>query len=299
MRRYWGLALSGGALRASTHIGVLKVLEEAGLRPDYIAGTSMGSLIGGLYAAGLQTDEITNFLVKDENFLKLFYSSFSLKRLFLILRGWAKSKLKLQGSARGAPLGLIGGGAFEKVLSRVLGEKTCSDLKLPFAAVAADLNSNERVIFASPKYLPGPLPPRSVRREGKLVEAIRASCSIPGVFAPKIIDEHCLVDGMVTDNLPVEVVRYMGADIVVAVGVEHIGRKLAPVDNIFEVITQSVELMSSEMTQIRVDQYAHLYIRPQIFDVGHLDLAKIPYCIQRGESAAKEALPQLRKLIWL
>lgn len=299
MRRYWGLALSGGALRATTHIGVLKVLEEEGLRPDYLAGTSMGSLIGGLYASGLKADEIRGFLVEDENFLKLFYSSFSLKRLFLILKRWVKSKLKLQGSAKGAPLGLIGGGAFEKVLGAVLGEQTFSDLGLPFAAVAADLNSNERVIFASSKYLPGPLPPRSVRREGELVEAIRASCSIPGVFAPKIIGELCLVDGMVIDNLPVEVVKYMGADVVVAVGVDHIGRKLAPVDNIFEVLTQSVEMMSSEMTQIRVDEYAHLYIRPQIFDVGHLDPSKIPYCIQRGESAARQALPQLRKLIRL
>jgi len=299
VRRYWGLALSGGALRATTHIGVLKVLEEAGLRPDYIAGTSMGSLIGALYAAGLGSQEITNFLLEDENLLRLFSSSFSLKRLCLLLRGWAKSKLKLQRSAQGAPLGLIGGNTFEKVLGTVLGEKTLSDLTLPFAAVAADLNSNKRVIFASPRYLPGPLPPRSVRTEGRLVEAIRASCSIPGIFAPKIMDEHCLVDGMILDNLPVEVVRYMGADVVVAVGVDHIGKKLAPVGNIFEVLTQSVELMSSEMTQIRVDEYAQLYIRPLIFDVGHLDLTKIPYCIERGESAARAALPQLKKLIRL
>lgn len=284
-------------MRATTHLGVLKVLQEAGLRPDYLAGTSMGSLIGALYAAGLDSEEITSFLVEDENILRLYSSSFSLKRFCMLLRRWAREKLMLQGSVQGAPLGLIGGGSFEKILGKILGKKTFSDLPIPFAAVAADLNSAKRVIFASSQYLPGPLPPRSIRGEGTVVEAIRASCSIPGVFSPKIIENQYLVDGMILDNLPVEVVRSMGADLVVAVGVEHIGRKLAPVDNIFEVITQSVELMSSEMTQIRVDQHAELYIRPQIFDVGHLDLTKIPYCIQRGEAQARAALPKLRRLI--
>jgi NTE family protein len=133
--------------------------------------------------------------------------------------------------------------------------------------------------------------------ESDLATAIRASCSIPGVFVPKIMEGCCLVDGVVIDNLPVEVVKYMGADVVVAIGVEHISRKLAPVSNITEVLTQAIEVQSSEMTQIRVDQYAQLSIRPQIFDVGHLDPTKIPYCIQRGRAAAREALPQLRRLI--
>jgi len=295
VRRYWGLALSGGGLRATTHIGVLQVLEEAGLRPDYLAGTSMGSLIGGLYAAGLGAKEIENFLLEDERFIRLFSSPFTFRRLLYILKSFFKSKL--EGSAWCAPLGLISGRTFENILDGLLRGKSFSDLDLPFAAVAADLNTHRRVIFAAPRYLPGPLPPRSVRVESSLAAAIRASCSIPGVFAPKIIGERYLVDGVVIDNLPVEVVRYMGADVVVAAGVEHIGRKLAPVSNIFEVLTESIEIQSSEMTQLRVDQYAHLYIRPQIFDVGHLELGKLSYCIERGQAAARKALPQLRKLL--
>lgn len=295
MRRRWGLALSGGGIRATTHLGVLKVLAEENLKPHFLAGTSMGSLIGALYAAGLGPEEISYFLVKDENFLKLYSSPFNLKALVHTLRNFCRAKLGF--TIQGSPLGLIGGKTFERTLEKVLGERTFSDLSLPFAAVASDLNNNRRVIFSSPQVFPRGLPPRSVLREGRLVEGVRASCSIPGVFVPKILDDEYLVDGMLLDNLPVEVVRTMGAEIVVAVGVEHISRKMMPVDNIFEVITQSVELMASEMTQIRVDAHAQLYLRPQIFDVGHLDVKKIPYCIKRGESAARGALPSLKKLL--
>lgn len=206
-----GLALSGGGARGGAHVGVLKALEEFGVPVDYIAGTSMGAIIGGLYASGYSADEIEALLIatdwskgltdqparRDRTMRKK-----ELEAQFLIPYrvGFNKGKLQL-------PLGAIEGQhldqLFHRMLLPVVGIDDFDLLPIPFRAVGTDLVTGEQVVLS----------------HGSLPDALRASMSVPGVFAPVRINERLLVDGGMSNNLPVNIVREMGADIVIAVDI--------------------------------------------------------------------------------
>jgi NTE family protein len=206
-----GLVLSGGGARGGAHVGVLKALEELGITVDYIAGTSMGAIIGGLYASGYTADEIELVLIetdwktaltdaparKDRTMRKK-----ELEAQFLIpyRLGFNKGKIQL-------PLGAIEGQHLDQILQElflpVIGTHDFDRLPIPFRAVATDLVTGEAVVLSS----------------GSLPDAVRASMSVPAVFAPVRIKGRLLVDGGMANNLPVNVVREMGADIVIAVDI--------------------------------------------------------------------------------
>ncbi|MGQ9734494.1 MAG: patatin-like phospholipase family protein, partial [Candidatus Bipolaricaulia bacterium] len=173
-----GLALSTGGPRGAAHVGVLKVLEEHGVPIDIIAGTSMGALVGGAYAAGVPLQRI------EEEWLKT--DLLRVARSFLPtfpIRGWSSGNNVL------------------RMLQGLLGGIKIEELPLKFAAVAADLVTGREVIL----------------REGPLVEALRASSSIPGLFVPVERGGQVLVDGGLVNPLPVDVARQLGAEVVIAV----------------------------------------------------------------------------------
>ena len=175
-----GYALGGGAARGLSHIGVLKVLEEHNIFPDIITGTSMGALIGALYAGGITISDIKQLALR-----------LDFKRLVLL----ADITLPLSG--------LMGGKRVISLLKSILGDLTFSQLKYDFACVATDINTGEQVIL----------------REGSLIEAVRASISLPGIFTPVRIKGRYLVDGGLVNEVPVSVCRQMGAEYVVGVNV--------------------------------------------------------------------------------
>ena len=176
-----GLALSGGGARGLAHIGVLKSLEEAGIQPDYLAGTSMGGVIAAGYASGLSPDELEQIANEHSTARKL---------------------LRMADPA--IPLnGLFQGGRLIKFFERYLNDSTFDDMRIPLTLVAVDLNSGQEVHL----------------REGSVIEALRATVSVPGLLAPVERDGQRLVDGGLLNNLPVDVVREMGADVVLAVDV--------------------------------------------------------------------------------
>jgi len=175
-----GYALGGGAARGLSHIGVLKVFEEHGIFPNIITGTSMGALIGALYAGGIKVGDIERLAVR-----------LGLGRLALL----ADMTLPFSG--------LIGGRRVTSLLKSILGDLTFSQLKYDFACVATDINTGEQVIL----------------REGSLVEAVRASISLPGIFTPVRIEGRYLVDGGLVNEVPVSVCREMGAGYVIGVNV--------------------------------------------------------------------------------
>lgn len=180
-----GLALSGGGARGLAHIGVLKALEEAGIQPDYLAGTSMGGVIAAAYAAGLKPDEIEQIATdtsRTRNLLRL-----------------ADLSLPQQGIFRGERLLTF----FEQHLQG----RTFAGLQIPLTLIAVDLNTDQEVHL----------------REGSVAQALRATVSIPGLLAPVERDGMRLVDGGLLNNLPVDAVRQMGADVILAVDVN--GRK--------------------------------------------------------------------------
>ena len=172
-----GYALSGGAARGLAHIGVLKVLDEYGVCPDVIAGTSMGAIIGALYAGGLKATDIEQLA------------------LGLDWKSMADITLPLSG--------LIQGKRVVSLLESILGRKTFSELKCDFACVTTDILTGQQVVL----------------REGSLIEALRATISIPGIFTPVLIGERYLVDGGLVNEVPVSVCREMGADFVIGVNV--------------------------------------------------------------------------------
>jgi len=174
-----GLALGSGSARGLAHVGVILALEAYNIPIDIIAGTSIGSVIGGLYASGATTRQL------EEVALSIKKS----KTLFLIDPVFPHS-------------GLISGDRIEKMLNQfAIKDKTFDDLKIPFAAVATDVESGAEVIL----------------NQGKVMDAVRASISIPGIFTPVKYQDYYLVDGGVVDPVPVDVVKMMGADIIIAV----------------------------------------------------------------------------------
>jgi len=206
-----GLALSGGGARGAAHIGVLKVLEEHGIPIDYIAGTSMGSIVGGLYSIGMSPDEITAAIESidwDHVFDDLparEERSFRRKRdddLYLVKArpGVSKKGLKF-------PPGVVQGQKIDLALTRFTRRaahvKHFDDYTIPYRAVASDIVTGEAVVLES----------------GNLAHAIRASMSVPAAFSPMVIEGHKLVDGGIANNLPIDVVRSMGADVVIAVDI--------------------------------------------------------------------------------
>ena len=206
-----GLALSGGGARGAAHVGVLRVLEELRIPVDYIAGTSMGAIVGGLYASGMGPDEIEQALKEMDWDAVLRDSqprperSFRRKlddRLYL-----SKLKTGVKDGKIGIPTAVIQGQQFNLVLNRltvaVAEIDDFDELPIPFRAVATEIATGEEVVLGS----------------GNLATAIRASISVPGVFAGVLIDDRLLVDGGISNNLPVSVVREMGADIVIAVDI--------------------------------------------------------------------------------
>ena len=182
-----GVALSGGAAKGLAHIGVLKALEEAGIRIDYIAGSSMGALIGAAYASGIPVDTLEKIAVDIDwkTAAKLFIPGFSTS-------------------------GLIDGKRVKEFLYTFYGDKKIEDLPIPFAATAADISSGKLYVI----------------NKGSLLEAVRASISIPIVFTPVKHKDIFLVDGGLVDPVPIDVVREMGADFVIAVHVIHAGFSL-------------------------------------------------------------------------
>ncbi len=251
-----GLALSGGGARGGAHVGVLKALEELGVEVDYIAGTSMGAIIGGLYASGYSVAEIEELLV-DTDWTKAMSDRTArrdrtmrkkqLENQFLI-----PYRIGFNNGTFQLPLGAVEGQhldqLFQEMLLPVVGVQDFSQLPIPFRAIATDLVSGDVVVLS----------------RGSLPDALRASMSVPGVFAPVRIDGKILVDGGMSNNLPVDIVRQMGADIVIAV---DISSPLLTEEQLTSVLSVS-EQLTNFLTRRNADE--------QIKSLGPQDMLIVP-----------------------
>jgi len=282
-----GLALGGGGAKGAAHVGVLKVIEELHIPIDYIAGTSMGAIVAGLYASGMSPEDIQREMIDmpwDEVFdddtprpdrpmrRKQDDNDYLVKKK----PGFRDGKVKL-------PLGIIQGQKFALELDRLtLPVQKISDfdkLPIPFRAVASDIETGERVVLS----------------KGDLPHAIHASMAVPAAFGPVEIDGRLLVDGGITDNLPIDVVREMGADIVIAV---DLAAQLKTGDQITSVLSM-VEQLSALLTVRNADvQRASLgpsdiYIKPDLHGVGSGAFDRVAETIGYGETAARAVQTKL------
>ncbi|HYA86027.1 MAG TPA: patatin-like phospholipase family protein [Nitrospirota bacterium] len=251
------LVLGGGAARGFAHVGVIRTLEQEKIPIDMIVGTSVGSLIGAIYAY-------------DANSFELEWTAFSLEKDDLFDYG-ILTAITGMGAAKGDKLETF-------VKSKVLAQNIES-LKIPFAAVATDLNLGTRVVLD----------------RGSVSKAVRASSAIPGVFNPVDYEGKLLVDGGLVDNIPVSVARERGADLVIAVDISEnvINYNIT---NLIDVILQAVTIMAFENVKYKRKE-ADVLISPAVGNVGMLDFTQKKRCMEAGIDAAQKAMPVIKKKI--
>lgn len=247
-----GLALSGGAVRGAAHVGVLQILEREGIYPDIIAGTSVGAIVGAAAAAGI--------------------SASSLSEIFRTTRWPRLARLSIRGR-----YSLFDTKQMERIFYERIGVKSFEELKRPFAAVACDILTGERIVFSS----------------GDLAKAVRASSAVPGIFPPLEDRGRLLVDGCVVDNLPVDVVRDLGADYVIAVDLIPPPSGRRKPKNILELIMVAGYLWSRANHPDPAT--VGCYITPDISDYLGWDFADVPELEARGRAAAEKALDALKQ----
>lgn len=278
------LVLSGGGARGFSHIGVLQALEEEGLQPDMIVGTSMGAVVGGLYAAGYTSTQLRSLAVSTD-WGSLFLDRPARRNLFLQKKETVSRhifSLRFRGWAPEVPVALSSGQQLSEQLMVMVHNApyrpwpSFDDLRIPFRAVATDLVSGKPVIFD----------------RGDLAEAIRASISLPLVFVPYRLDSLVLVDGGVIENIPAETARKLGADVVVAVDLSA-GLTDENFDMPWELADRVTTIMHRERN---ADSRAlsDVLIAPEIGLHKSTDFTGIPQLIEAGYRAAKERMPDLR-----
>lgn len=251
------LVLGGGAARGFAHVGVIRVLEQERIPVDLVVGTSVGSLIGALYAS-------------ERNSFELEWAAFQLRQEDLFDFGVLTPLLGM---------GLAKGEKLEAFVKGKLKQQLIEELPLPFAAVATDLNWGTRVVLD----------------RGPAARAVRASSAIPGVFEPVLLDGKLLVDGGVVDNIPIDVAREKGADVVVAVDIsEDVGN--VNIKNLVDVLLQSTNIMFA-VNVAHLRGGADVLVAPKVGGIGMLDFAQRKQAMDAGIAAAREAAPRIREAI--
>jgi len=259
-----GLALGSGAARGLAHIGVLAALQRQGIQIDMIAGTSMGSLVGALYAGGKDIDQIRSLA------LDLGPKRFS----FLADPALSRS-------------GLIRGRKISGMLRSIIGDTEFRDLEIPFACIATDIERGQEVVIS----------------QGLVREAVKASCSIPVVLAPVKWEGRYLVDGGLVDPVPVKILKEMGADFIIAVNVIPTVREKFPEaspkhaeskqPNILSIMVQTMNIIAYQRLKLSLVG-ADVIIEPQLAHIGWGDFHRAPECILQGELAVHDSVQEIK-----
>lgn len=280
-----GVVLSGGGAKGFAHIGVLKVLEEAGIPIDYIAGTSMGSIVGGLYAIGYDPETMES-LIKEQNWDAVMsdaiprkYISIDEKRLnrnYLATFPLRKNKVQIKSA-------LYEGEMVNLLLARLTypAYKTTNykDLPIPFLCIAADLETAEAYEMT----------------KGNLQRSIRASMSIPFYFTPVEVDNRLLVDGGLRNNFPVKNLRDKGLDIIIGIDVQRDFRKKEELNSLGKILDQIIAFSDVD-ANLKAQENVDIHIKPNLREYTMMDFNHHDTIIALGEITARQYLPQLKKL---
>ena len=246
-----GLALGGGAARGFAHVGVIKMLEASGIQVDVVAGTSAGSVVGALYASGM-------------NPFQLQETAFALD----------EAKIR---DVRLFSGGLVQGQKLQDYVNLLVHQQPIQNLKLPFAAVATQLETGARTVFV----------------RGNTGQAVRASSSIPGVFEPVAINGKHYIDGGVVSPIPVDAARQLGADFVIAVDISARPDGSTP-SGLANIVGQSIVIMGRQLAAAETAR-ADVVIRPGTAGIGSLDFTQKNQAILQGEKATLAAIPLIRQ----
>jgi NTE family protein len=266
-RKKIGLALGGGAARGIAHIGIIDVLRRENIPIDIIAGTSAGAIVGALYASCLNCDIVKKYALNTD---------------------WRKLTPLIDPSFKMS--GFLKGKRIKNLLAKYIGgDIDFKDLKIPFTCVATDIDTGEEVVINS----------------GSVPEALRATISIPGIFTVVKQGERYLVDGGLTTPVPVDVVKRMGADLVIAVNVnppvtDRMGKaskiraKAHKEPNIFQIMMQSIYITTYAISRSALLN-ADIVIEPDLKSIGAGDFQKAGEMILMGQQAAVDAIPKIKR----
>lgn len=252
-----GLALGGGAARGFAHIGVIKVLEAQGIFPDVIVGTSAGSVVGAMYAAG--------------------NNGYTLQKMALDMDEATISDWSLPFFSKSS--GVLKGEALQNYVNRMVGQSSIEKLKKPFGAVATDLNTGMPILF----------------QRGNTGLAVRASSSVPGVFQPVKINDRYYVDGGLVSPVPVRFARDMGADIVIAVNISSAPEGQAASSSL-EILMQTFTIMGQSINQFELKN-ADIVIKPDLPTMKGNDFNGRNLAILAGERAANAVMSEIKEKI--
>ena len=287
-RKKVGVVLSGGGAKGMAHIKALKVIEEAGIPIDYIAGTSMGAIVGGLYAIGYTPEQLDSMVRKQD---WTFLLSDRIKRSAMSLTDRERSeKYTVSIPFTKTPKDAVTGGIMKgQNLANLFSDLTVgyhdsinfNKLPIPFACVAANVVNGEQIIF----------------HDGILSTAMRASMAIPGVFTPVRQDSMVLVDGGIVNNYPADVVKAMGADIIIGVDVQNALKKADKLNSVPDILGQIVDITCQSNHDKNVD-LTDTYIRVNVdgYSSASFTPAAIDTLMRRGEEAAKDQWSSLLAL---
>jgi NTE family protein len=249
-----GLALGGGAARGFAHIGVIKALEAQGIFPDIVVGTSAGSVVGALYAAGS--------------------NGFELQRTAMDMDEAAISDWALPFFSKVS--GVLKGDALQNYVNKAVRNVPIERLKIPFGAVATDLNTGKPILF----------------QRGNTGQAVRASSAVPSVFQPVKIGNRSYVDGGLVAPVPVKFARDMGADFIIAVNISTQTEAQAAASSL-EVLMQTFSIMGQRLNYYELKE-ADVVIAPALGGMGGSDFAGRNRAILAGEQAAAAMMPQIK-----
>ena len=248
-----GLVLSAGSMRAAAHVGVLQVLEQAGFPIDVVAGTSMGAMVGSMYCAGLPVKRLWQLAAGMNRNTGTNLNSFRLVSLLLADR-------------------LLSSKGADKLVRDAIGGLRFDQLSKPFACVAMDVYTGESVIF----------------REGDVASAVRASLNVPGIFAPVEYRHRYLVDGGVVDYIPIDAVRLLGAEWILASVTEIDYRSVHPA-TVLAVLEQVIDIRGSFLSQEQ-RRLANFLIEPPVGDIGLADASRSTEALSKGVIAAHKVI---------
>lgn len=288
-----GLALSGGGAFAACHVGVLRALRQAGVPIDMISGASMGAVVAALFAAGYTPEEISVLLSRMD--WREITGNYLLNLLYGRTRVLDPSLLKLVGNI---PDGLISGGMLEKRMAELLarrGVRRMEDFPMPLAIPAVDLASGRTVYFVSRKEGLLDSDEAMFKNMVQPSAAVRASVSYPVFFRPRQMGGMKLVDGGLRENIPVTVLKSMGADRVLAVRCHNPPVRAG--GNAIDVASRSLEIMGSQVSQrnLRHADFVHTIVGRGI---GLFDFGKMGRCMDMGYEQTVAALPEIQKKLY-
>lgn len=252
-----GLALGGGAARGFAHIGVIKALEANDIKPDIVVGTSAGSVIAAVYATGISGNELNKIAINLDE---------------ASITDWAMPFSSKFG-------GLIKGDALQSEINRLVGNRSIDKMKIPLGITSTDLKTGNPILF----------------QRGDTGQAVRASCSVPGVFAPTIIGGREYVDGGLTNPVPVRFAKQMGADIVIAVNISS-EPSTQDYSGTLGIILQTTTIMGKRINEFELPM-ADILIQPNLNNMKGTDFKSRNSAILAGEIATQAKLDELKSKI--